>query len=121
ARRRGGDSDRGAPLIHAGHGRTGDTDLTHGRRTAPIGGHRGRPALQLRRRCTSTQRHHTAPQRKESTMKKRILTGAAMLGAAALALTGCAADTGGTEGGEDRPMVWYADVMDANPVATAVT
>lgn len=55
-------------------------------------------------------------------MKKRILTGAAMVGAAALALTGCAAETGGgTAGGEDRPMVWYADVMDANPVATGVT
>jgi ribose transport system substrate-binding protein len=54
-------------------------------------------------------------------MKKKILTGAAMIGVAALALTGCAADEGGTPGGEERPMVWYADVMDANPVATAVT
>lgn len=54
-------------------------------------------------------------------MKKRILSGAAMLGVATLALTGCTADDGNTGSGDDRPMVWYADVMDANPVATAVT
>ncbi len=57
-------------------------------------------------------------------MKTRTLAGAAMVGAVALALTGCAADAGNGNddgSGEARPMVWYADVMDANPVATAVT
>lgn len=54
-------------------------------------------------------------------MKKRMITGAAVLGAAALVLTGCVADPGDSGGDSSTMTVWYADVMDGNPIATAVT
>src|SRR5690554_2391071 len=56
-------------------------------------------------------------------MRKSIITVGAVLGVAALALTGCTTETTPPSG--DVPAetytVWYADVMDGNPIATAVT
>lgn len=56
-------------------------------------------------------------------MRNSTITGAAVLGIAALALTGCVAESPSPAGGEDTESytVWYADVMDGNPIATAVT
>lgn len=59
-------------------------------------------------------------------MNSRLLRSFALAAFAAVALTSCASAEGPSEGssdnsGEDRPVVWYADVMDANPIATAVT
>lgn len=55
-------------------------------------------------------------------MRKKTLATIATVGIAALALAGCASDaTGPDEAGGESYMVWYADVMDGNPIATAVT
>lgn len=54
-------------------------------------------------------------------MKNHLIKGAAIIGAAALLLTGCVSEPSSSGPDSERYTVWYADVMDGNPVATAVT